>query len=177
MDNKTTLSIKFKDKEILNTGDITLTKIRLLIINEFAFNIIIYIWYGLYKFGIITGANPFFALVLSLIQNIILFIYLLINGLSYADMLKYTIVLLIFKIFPIYSMRNDMNISFFDVYVFIYLYLMYIFLLLVIFNIFLKKNFNILNIFKKDITNDKYDKNITSNAYDTIYNDMILRII
>jgi hypothetical protein len=74
-------------------------------------------------------------------------------------------------------MRNDMNISFFDVYVFIYLYLMYIFLLLVIFNIFLKKNFNILNIFKKDITNDKYDKNITSNAYDTIYNDMILRII
>jgi hypothetical protein len=177
MDNKSTLSIKFKDKEILNTGDITLTKIRLLIINEFAFNIIIYIWYGLYKLQLFPIANPFFALVLSLIQNIILFIYLLINGLSYADMLKYTIVLLIFKIFPIYSMRNDMNISFFDVYVFIYLYLMYIFLLLVIFNVFLKKNVNILNIFKKDITNDKYDKNITSNAYDTIYNDMILRII
>ena len=74
-------------------------------------------------------------------------------------------------------MRNDMNISFFDVYVAIYLYLIYIFLLLVIFNIFLKKNVNIINMFKKDITNEKYNKNIASNTYDTIYNDMILRII
>ena len=177
MDNKTTLSIKFKDKEVLNTGDITLTKIRLIIINEFAFNIIIYIWYILYKFDIVTGANPFFVLILSFIQNIILFTYLLIHGISYSDMMKYAIVLLIFKIFPIYSMRNDMNISFFDVYVSIYLYLIYIFLLLVIFNIFLKKNVNIINMFKKDITNEKYNKNISSNTYDTIYNDMILRII
>lgn len=176
MDN-TTLSIKFKDKEIFNTGNFTLSKLKLLILNEFAFNIVIYIWYMLYKFDIITGANPFFALVLSLFQNILLLIYLLINGLSQNDMIKYLIVLVIFKIFPIYSMRNDMNISFFDVYACIYLYIIYIFLLLVILNVFLKKNIDIINIFTKDITNEKYNKSFTSNAYDTVYNDMILRII
>ena len=54
-------------------------------------------------------------------------------------------------------MRNDMNISFFDVYACIYLYIIYIFLLLVILNVFLKKNIDIINIFTNDITNEKYD--------------------
>jgi hypothetical protein len=37
MYNIGSLSIKFKDKEIINTGHFTLSKIGILIINEFAF--------------------------------------------------------------------------------------------------------------------------------------------
>ena len=177
MDNNNFLSIKFKDKEILNTNSFTFSKIRILLINEFAFNIIIYIWYLLFIFGVISTPNPFFALVLSSIQNIILFIYLLIQGLSYGDLLKYSLILIIFKLYPLYSMREHMTVTFFDVYSCIYLYIIYIFLILVIINVLLHKNYDIIKIFKRDITNDKYDKNISSSVYDTIYNDMILRII
>jgi hypothetical protein len=176
MDN-TDLSISFKDKEVFNTNYFTLTRIRILLLNEFAFNIIIYIWYILFSLGIITTPNPFFGLILSLIQNVILLIYLLIKGLSYDDLLKYTIVLIVFKLFPIYSMRNNMSVSYFDVYASIYLYIIYIFIILVVINVFLHKNYDIMNILQRDITNNKYDKSILSNAYDTVYNDMILRII
>ena len=176
MDNNN-LSISFKGKEVFNTSYFTLTKIRILLINEFAFNFIIYIWYILFILGIITTPNPFFALVLSLIQNVILLTYLLIKGISYQDLLKYTIVLIVFKLFPIYSMRNNMSVSYFDVYSGIYLYIIYIFIILVIVNVFLHKNYDIINLIQRDITNDKYDKSISSTAYDTVYHDMILRIL
>jgi hypothetical protein len=176
MDNNT-LSITFKGKEILNSSHFSLTSIRLLLLNEFAFNFIIYIWYLLFIFGIIETPNPFFALVISLLQNAILFIYLLIKGISYDDLLKYAIILLLFKIMPIYSMMNYMTVSYFDVYSCIYLYIIYIFLLIIILDILLKKNINIMDVFKTDITNNKYDKNMSSEIYDTVYNDMILRII
>ena len=175
--NNNYLSISFKDKEVFNTNYFTLTRIQLLLFNEFAFNVIIYIWYLLFKLEIITTANPFFALVLSLIQNIILLIYLLITGLSYSDLLKYTIILIVFKLFPIYSMRNNMTVSYFDVYTSIYLYIIYIFIILVIINIFLHKNYDIMKIMKRDITNDKYNKSASGDVYDTVYNDIILRII
>ena len=176
--NNNSLSITFKGKEILNTSNYNLTTIRLLIINEFVFNFIIYIWYLLFIFGIIETPNPFFALLLSLFQNSIIFIYLLIKGgLSYENLIKYFIVLLIFKIMPIYSMMNFISINYFDVYSCIYLYIIYMFLLLIIFDIILKKNINIMNNLKTDITNNKYNTNMTSNIYDTVYNDIILRII
>lgn len=177
MYNIGSLSIKFKDKEIINTDHFTLSKIGIIILNEFAFNVIIYIWFLLFIFGIIDGPNPFFALILSLLQNIILFTYLLIIGLSYDDLIKYTIILLVFKIMPIYSMMNYMSVSFFDVYSSFYLYIMYMFLVLVVMDIFLRKNIDIMKILKTDITNDRYDVNVSNKIYDTVYNDMILRII
>jgi hypothetical protein len=177
MNNSIDLSINFKDKEILNLKNFTLSKIGILIINELAFNFIIYFWYLLYIFRVIHSPNPFFALVLSLIQNSILFIYLLMHGLTRDDLIKYLFVLIIFKVMPIYSMRHDMNVSYFDVYVTVYLYIIYIFIVLVLYNLLLKRNTNVENVFKTDITNAKYDTNMTSNAYDTVYNDMILRII
>ena len=177
MNNSIDLSINFKDKEILNLKNFTLSKIGILIINELAFNFIIYFWYLLYIFRVIHSPNPFFALVLSLIQNSILFIYLLMHGLTRDDLIKYLFVLIIFKVMPIYSMRHDMNVSYFDVYVTVYLYIIYIFIVLVLYNLLLKRNTNVENVFKTDITNAKYEKNMTSNAYDTVYNDMILRII
>jgi hypothetical protein len=177
MNNIIDLSIKFKDKEILNLQNFTLSKIGILIINELAFNFIIYFWYLLYIFGVISSPNPFFALVLSLFQNSIIFIYLLMHGLTRDDLIKYLFVLIIFKIMPIYSMRYDMNVSYFDVYFTVYLYIIYIFIVLVLYNLILRRNTNVENVFKTDITNAKYDTNMTSNAYDTVYNDMILRII
>ena len=176
MDNNN-LSISFKGKEIFNTSHFTLTKIRILLINEFAFNFIIYIWYILFILGVIKTPNPFFALVLSLLQNVILLIYLYINGLSNSQLLKYTVVLIVFKLFPIYSMRNNMTVSFFDVYSGIYLYIIYIFILLVVINVFLHKNYDIMNILQRDITNNKYDTSMSSNVYDTVYHDIILRIL
>lgn len=176
MDNNN-LSISFKGKEIFNTSHFTLTKIRILLINEFAFNFIIYIWYILFILGVIKTPNPFFALVLSLLQNVILLIYLYINGLSNSQLLKYTVVLIVFKLFPIYSMRNNMTVSFFDVYSGIYLYIIYIFILLVVINVFLHKNYDIMNILQRDITNNKYDTGMSSNVYDTVYHDIILRIL
>jgi hypothetical protein len=176
MDNNN-LSISFKGKEVFNTSHFTLTKIRILLINEFAFNFIIYIWYILFILGVISTPNPFFALILSFMQNVILLIYLYIKGLSYAELLKYTIVLIVFKLFPIYSMRDNMTVSYFDVYSGIYLYIIYIFILLVVINVFLNKNYDIMNILQKDITNNKYDTSISSSAYDTIYHDIILRIL
>ena len=74
-------------------------------------------------------------------------------------------------------MMNYMSISFFDVYSSIYLYIIYMFLVLVIMDIFLKKNIDIMKILKTDITNDRYNVNVSNKIYDTVYNDMILRII
>lgn len=176
MDNNN-LSISFKDKEVFNTSYLSLTRIRILLLNEFAFNFIIYIWYLLFTFGIIKTPNPFFGLILSLIQNVILLTYLLIKGISYSDLLKYTIILILFKLIPIYSMRNNMSVSYFDVYAFIYLYILYIFILLVIINVFLHKNYDIMKILQRDITNNKYESGMSSNVYDTVYHDMILRIL
>jgi hypothetical protein len=176
MDNNN-LSISFKDKEVFNTSHFTLTRIRILLINEFAFNFIIYIWYLFFIFGIIKTPNPFFALILSLMQNVILLTYLLIKGISYSDLLKYTIILIVFKLFPIYSMRNNMSVSYFDVYSGIYLYIIYIFILLVVINVFLHKNYDIMKILQRDVTNNTYDTGLSSNVYDTVYNDIILRIL
>lgn len=74
-------------------------------------------------------------------------------------------------------MRDNMTVSYFDVYISIYLYIIYIFIILVIINLFLHKNYDIMKIFQKDITNEKYDQSISSGIYDTVYNDIILRII
>lgn len=74
-------------------------------------------------------------------------------------------------------MRNNMSVSYFDVYSSIYLYIIYIFILLVVINVLLHKNYDIMKILQRDITNDKYDTGMSSNVYDTVYHDIILRII
>jgi hypothetical protein len=98
-------------------------------------------------------------------------------GNANSDLLKYTIILIVFKLFPIYSMRNNMSVSYFDVYSGIYLYIIYIFILLVVINVFLHKNYDIMKILQRDVTNNTYDTGLSSNVYDTVYNDIILRIL
>ena len=57
------LSIRFKNNELFNSNDYTLSAITIIIINDIAFNVIIYIWYLLYSFGIITFARSSSSLV------------------------------------------------------------------------------------------------------------------
>jgi hypothetical protein len=171
------LSIKFKDKEIFNANRITFTSFTLFIINEFAFSIIVYSWYILYKIGIISSINPYFALIVTLIQNIILFIYLMSKGLSQDDLIKYFIILIVIKILTIYSMRNDRRINYIDVYACVYMYIIYIFIFIIFWNLILKKNKDVFNIMEHDLINDSYNRDINSKIYDVVYNDMILQII
>ena len=71
------LSIQFKNKELINTKDITLSAIQSILFNDISFSIIIYIWYLIYINNGISAPNPFFALSISLLQNIIIFLYLI----------------------------------------------------------------------------------------------------
>jgi len=171
------LSIKFKNNEIVNSKNFSLSKIGFIILNEFAFNAIIYIWYLLYSFGLITSVNPYFALVITFIQSMILFTYLLSKGMTHDDVIKYFIVLVIFKLLPIISMRNDIRINYLDVYSCVYLYIIYIFILLVFANLIFKRKIDVRDILTHDIINDNYADSVNSHIYDTIYNDMILQII
>lgn len=171
------LSIRFKNKELLNSDEIKLSALSIIIINDLAFNIIIYIWYILYSLGIITSFNPFFALSITLIQNIIVYFYLIKKGLPRDNLIKYTIVLVILKILPLISLRNNIRINYIDVYITFYIYIIYILLLIIINHLLLKKNIDIIKIFLSDFYNEKYDKHIHNKIYDVVYEDMIKQII
>jgi len=171
------LSIRFKNNELFNSNDYTLSAITIIIINDIAFNVIIYIWYLLYSFGIITFANPFFALSITLIQNIIVYMYLLKKGLSKDNLIKYSILLIILKVIPLISLRNDIHINYIDVYITIYLYIIYILFVIIINDILMKKNINVFEIVKRDFYNEHYDDKNLNKLYDVIYYDIINKII
>lgn len=171
------LSIRFKNKELLNSDNITLSALSIIILNDLAFNIIIYIWYILYSFGIITSANPFFALSITFIQNIIVYIYLIKKGLSKNNLIKYAIIMIILKILPLISLRNNMYINYIDVYITVYIYIIYILILIIINDLLLKKNIDILKIITSDIMLDNYDKKNTNKLYDIVYEDVIKQIL
>jgi hypothetical protein len=171
------LSILFKNNELFNSNDYTLSAITIIIINDIAFNLIIYIWYLLYSFGIITFANPFFALSITLIQNIIAYMYLLKKGLSKDNLIKYSILLIILKVIPLISLRNDIHINYIDVYITIYLYIIYILFVIIINDILMKKNINVFEIVKRDFYNERYDDKNINKLYDVIYYDIVNKII
>jgi hypothetical protein len=171
------LSIRFKNNELFNSNDYTLSAITIIIINDIAFNVIIYIWYLLYSFGIITFANPFFALSITLIQNIIVYMYLLKKGLSKDNLIKYSILLIILKVIPLISLSNDIHINYTDVYITVYLYIIYILFVIIINDILMKKNIDVFEFVKKDIYNEHYDDKNVNKLYDVIYYDIVNKII
>ena len=171
------LSIRFKNKELLNSNDITLSALGIIILNDIAFSIIIYIWYILFSLGIITTFNPFFALSITFIQNIIIYIYLLKKGLSHDNLIKYTVLLVIIKILPLISLRNNIRINYIDVYLTIYIYIIYILIIIIINHILLKKNIDIIKIVSTDLNNDNYDNKHMNKVYDVVYEDVIKQII
>jgi hypothetical protein len=177
------LSVKFKDKEILNSDDFTFSKLSVVLINDITFNVIIYIWYLIFIFNGITTINPFFALITSFIINIGVFLYMLYNKISKANIIKYFILLIVIKIFPLISLySNDkIYINYIDIYSTAYLYLIYILIFFIIYDLILKRDVNVISdTFNKDLkTNIHTDKDnsILSSIYDTTYNDIIKQII
>lgn len=173
------LSIQFKKKELVNTKDLTLSTLQIVLFNDISFNIIIYVWYILFYYFGINTANPFFALSISLLQNILVFLYLLKTKHTAESLLKYTILLIILKVLPLISLyiNDKISISYFDVYTTVYLYILYMFVMIIVHNIFLHNNKNIINTIKDDLNTNEYKKNIMDVVYDKSYNDVIKQII
>lgn len=172
------LSIQFKKKELINTKDMTLSALQILILNDISFSIIIFIWYVLFYYFGVNMPNPFFALTISLLQNIAVFIFLLKKKQSTENLIKYLIIILIIKIIPIISLYvyNKININYFDVYITIYLYIIYLFVIIIINNIFLHNKINVTELVKGEIS-PEYKENILNDIYDKAYNDVIKQII
>jgi hypothetical protein len=173
------LSLQFKKKELLNTKDINLTRIGVIILNDLTFNIIIFLWYTLFTNGFISSPNVFFAIIVSFIQNIFIFFYLISKNISFDYIVKYFILLIILKIIPLIELyvNDKCYINYVDVYLTFYLYLIYVLIFFVIYDIVLQKNIHINNIITKDFTVYDNENNLMSSIYDTTYNDIIKRII
>ena len=173
------LSIQFKKKELVNTKDLTLSTLQLVLLNDISFSVVIYLWYVLFHYIGVNTPNPFFALSISLLQNIIVFLYLLKNNHTAETLIKYTILLIILKVLPLISlyMYDQIGISYFDVYSTVYLYILYIFIIIIVHNIILHNNKNIVNTIGDDFNTDKYKKNVMDVVYDKSYNDVIKQII
>jgi len=172
------LSIQFKKKELVNTKDLTLSKIQMILINDISFGVIIYIWYLIFVNNGISAPNPFFALSISLLQNMVIFIYLLQTGHTIDNLIKYTILLIILKIIPLITLYvyDKVGINYFDVYSTFYLYIIYIFVIIIIHNIFLKNNKDITKTLNNEIRTE-YKENVLNTVYDKSYNDVIKQII
>jgi hypothetical protein len=172
------LSIQFKKRELVNTKDLTLSKIQMILINDISFGVIIYIWYMIFMNNGISAPNPFFALSISLLQNMVIFIYLLQTGHTIDNLIKYTILLIILKIIPLITLYvyDKVGINYFDVYSTFYLYIIYIFVIIIIHNIFLKNNKDITKTLNNEIRTE-YKENVLDTVYDKSYNDVIKQII
>lgn len=172
------LSIQFKKRELVNTKDLTLSKIQMILINDISFGVIIYIWYLIFMNNGISAPNPFFALSISLLQNMVIFIYLLQTGHTIDNLIKYTILLIILKIIPLITLYvyDKVGINYFDVYSTFYLYILYIFVIIIIHNIFLKNNKDITKTLNNEIRTE-YKENVLDTVYDKSYNDVIKQII
>jgi hypothetical protein len=172
------LSIQFKKRELVNTKYLTLSKIQMILINDISFGVIIYIWYLIFMNNGISAPNPFFALSISLLQNMVIFIYLLQTGHTIDNLIKYTILLIILKIIPLITLYvyDKVGINYFDVYSTFYLYILYIFVIIIIHNIFLKNNKDITKTLNNEIRTE-YKENVLDTVYDKSYNDVIKQII
>ena len=151
----------------------------MIILNDFTFNMIILIWYMLYNYGFISSPNVFFAIAVSLIQNIFVFFYLISKNLTTDNIIKYFIILIILKIMPLISLylNKNMYVDYIDVYATVYLYIIYILIFFVIYDIILQKNAGLDTIITKDFVTYENENNVISSIYDTTYNDIIKRII
>ena len=102
---------------------------------------------------------------------------------SQANIIKYFILLIILKIFPLISLylNDKIYINYIDVYTTAYLYIIYILVFFIIYDIILKKNSNVMTdiIYKylKTYIQTENDKSLISSIYDTTYNDIIKQII
>lgn len=154
------LSILFNNKELFNLNEITLNAKTIIIINDAIFSTIIVIWYLLYKAKILTFANPYLGILLSLFNNILSFYYLILDHTSIKNLLLYLIVFVVIKILPLISLWDDIRINHIDVAFTMFIYFIYLLVLLFINDYFLKKNLNLFDIIKIEISNKRHDHSI-----------------
>jgi predicted histidine transporter YuiF (NhaC family) len=108
---------------------------------------------------------------------------MLYKKISKENIIKYFILLIVLKIFPLISLYNNdkIYINYIDVYSTFYLYLIYMLIFFIIYDIILEKNINVISDtvnkdLKTNITDNK-DTSLMSSIYDTTYNDIIKQII
>lgn len=155
-------------------NDIKITNFHLYLAGDITFSLIIFIWYLLYIFEIFTYFSPFFALVLTLIQNIILLIYLLIKTkININNFFKYLIILIILKIISIMSFYpKKAVIHLRDIFFILYLYAFYIIFLLILIKLF-NFEYDIKKMINADFSGENYDKSPQTNIYDLTYDSLI----
>lgn len=154
--------------------DLNITNINyLFILSDITFSIIIFIWYLLYKFEIFTYFSPFFALILTLLQNIFIISLLIYKKqLNISTFFKYIIVLIILKVIPILSFYpKKFIIRLRDVFFILYLYAFYIIIIIILIYIFDLK-YDIKKIIKSDLSGDNYDKTPQYKLYDLTYDSL-----
>ena len=150
------LSILFNNKELFNLNEITMNAKSIIIINDTLFSGIILIWYLLYKAKILTFANPYLGILLSLFNNILSFYYLILDHTSLKNLLLYLIIFIVVKILPLISLSDDIRINYIDIAFTMFVYFIYLLVLLFINDYFLKKNLNLLDIIKNEISNKQH---------------------
>ena len=105
---------------------------------DLIFSYWILFWYILYITKTITCCSPKFALFLGIIENIVLLFYISFNGASLSTIIKFIVIIVVMKIIPYYTIRND-KIVIKDIIVTLMLFVIYIGWLFV-------NNMNILQI-------------------------------
>jgi hypothetical protein len=73
---------------------------------DFVFSYWIYLWYILYAFRI-TEFSPKFALILGLLDNMVMFVLMLLYGTSRRTIFYFLIINIFIKVAPLYYLRNE----------------------------------------------------------------------
>jgi len=90
---------------------------------DLVFSYWIFVWFLLYNFKFVTY-NPKFVLMLGIIENIIVFILMLILGSNYTTLFYFIIINLCIKIWPYYTIRKT-YITYKDIYASVILFSIY----------------------------------------------------
>ena len=91
----------------------------------FIFSYWIFIWYLLYYFKIINIYNPKFAIIIGIIENSIIIILMLYYRTKIKLVLLFIIMMIILKIIPLYTIRND-KINYKDIFFTFILFIIYL---------------------------------------------------
>lgn len=169
--NRLMIKILFNKKELI------LTEVIFIILTEITFSIIVFLWFIFYKLGLIK-INPLFALLISVIQNIIILIILAKkNKIHKTNISRLIIGLIFFKVLPLLTFfPNYLNFTLKEIFATIYLYIIYIILVIVIVEIF-KIKINLRKIIEDDFYGENYEKQHGIRIVDLTYNELISKII
>lgn len=91
---------------------------------DLVFSYWIYFWYVLYAFKI-TTFSPKFPLILGLIDNIIMFVLMVLYGTSRRTIFYFILINSIIKVVPLYLLRNE-RIKLKDIYFTVFMFSLFV---------------------------------------------------